>query len=397
MKKTLALLLAAATLLLSSCAVTYPYEREEGDSDAAVKIMKEIKPEDRYCASYDFEKYVLNSLFEGKIEYHESIMPVRNQDGTLDPIPLLYKAEKIISVQDAKLEKTYEAGKDFILEDGKIVIPQGSDIFVTDYDYYYPPEPIPNHTFACGKGGNIRLFYAPDAHLRQTVVTYIHEDEYAGPVPAKKGNKLPKFWQKLKSGETVKMVWYGDSITAGGDSSSLYNVPPKMPIYPILVTKAIHTLFDYAHIDYTNTSLGGMTILWGLENVEEKVNAHKPDLVVLAWGMNSAGLNAAAYYEKTKELMGKISEKNPDCEFVIIVPMLPNDEAIPFRADITNYRYEIEKLEKEGVVMANMTEIHEYLLTKKRFYDMTGNNINHCNDYLTRWYAQTVLRTILEP
>ena len=113
--------------------------------------------------------------------------------------------------------------------------------------------------------------------------------------------------------------------------------------------------------------------------------------------MNSAGLNAKSFRNKIEKLMEKISAKNPDCEFVIIVPMLPNDEAIPFRADITNYRYEIEKLEKEGVVMANMTEIHEYLLTKKRFCDMTGNNINHCNDYLTRWYAQTVLRTLLEP
>jgi hypothetical protein len=77
--------------------------------------------------------------------------------------------------------------------------------------------------------------------------------------------------------------------------------------------------------------------------------------------------------------------------------MLPNYEATPFVGAQSEYYKAIEQLEEEGTVMANMTEIHSYLLTKKRFCDMTGNNINHCNDYLARWYAQTVLQTILKP
>ncbi|MBQ2946003.1 MAG: SGNH/GDSL hydrolase family protein [Clostridia bacterium] len=395
--KRIALFTAILLLIMSLSSCGGGYKREEGDSDLTVEIMNSLKPEERYCTEYEFEKYVLNSLFEGKIEYHESVMPLEKEDGSIDPIALLYKAEKILSVQNAALTRTYEEGKDYILEDGKLVIPSGSSIETLDYDYYYPENPIENHTFPCSNGRQIRLFYAPDAHNRQYVVTYIHGDEYDGPVPANKGDKLSKFWKKLKSGEEVTIVWYGDSITVGGDTSGMYNVAPNLPVYPKLVDEALRRLYPKAKINYVNTSVGGMTLPWGIENAEERVNAYTPDLVILAWGMNTAGQNVTQYKSSMKILLKKIQPKNPNCEFVIVAPMLPNYEAPNFVGDQVNYRNAIAQLETDGIVMANMTEIHEHLLTKKRFCDMTGNNINHCNDYLTRWYAQTVLETILEP
>jgi hypothetical protein len=41
-----------------------------------------------------------------------------------------------------------------------------------------------------------------------------------------------------------------------------------------------------------------------------------------------------------------------------------------------------------------MTAVHGSLLSKKSYADMTGNNINHPNDYLARVYAQTLLTTV---
>jgi len=37
-----------------------------------------------------------------------------------------------------------------------------------------------------------------------------------------------------------------------------------------------------------------------------------------------------------------------------------------------------------------MTSVHGELLRHKAYQDMTGNNINHPNDYLARWYAQVI-------
>ena len=41
-----------------------------------------------------------------------------------------------------------------------------------------------------------------------------------------------------------------------------------------------------------------------------------------------------------------------------------------------------------------MTTMHGDLLKRKAFIDMTGNNVNHTNDYLTRVYAQVILETV---
>ena len=41
-----------------------------------------------------------------------------------------------------------------------------------------------------------------------------------------------------------------------------------------------------------------------------------------------------------------------------------------------------------------MTAMHIDLLKANRFRDMSGNNVNHPNDFLARVYAQVVLQTV---
>jgi hypothetical protein len=71
------------------------------------------------------------------------------------------------------------------------------------------------------------------------------------------------------------------------------------------------------------------------------------------------------------------------------------DTASWHQQDHQKYFGELEN-DYSGVAFMNMTEIHQYLLTKKLFRDMTGNNINHPNDFLARAYAQTLLKTMSE-
>jgi len=346
-------------------------------------------------SDYDLKLYVTDSLFEGTLSLHESVLPLEQQNGTVKPIELLYPAEEILAVQSSDLRTVYREGADYFLEDGKLVIPQGSSIATTPYLYYYPAQED-SLTFRRTGGGWIRHLQWPDAHNRQIAVTYRHTASYNGPLPTKKGSNLPRFWQKLRSGETTTMVWYGDSITVGGDTSGLYDGAPFVPIYPKMVDAALRTLVPQSNLTYINTSRGAMTVLWGVEQAEERVCAHHPDLVVIAWGMNWAGLQADSYQEKIRTMIQIIRKTSPQCEFVLVAPMLPNAEAVDFVGAQGDYAAALIELEQQGVVVANMTEIHQYLLTKKRFYDISGNNVNHCNDYLTRWYAQTVLRTIQE-
>jgi hypothetical protein len=49
-----------------------------------------------------------------------------------------------------------------------------------------------------------------------------------------------------------------------------------------------------------------------------------------------------------------------------------------------------------GVAVANVTEVHQYLLTKKRYSDMTANNVNHPNDWLIRVQGQVLAQALLQ-
>ena len=75
--------------------------------------------------------------------------------------------------------------------------------------------------------------------------------------------------------------------------------------------------------------------------------------------------------------------------------MLPNAEAKGFYGNQVEFQdVLLSECEKDGVAVANITRIHESLLAKKRYVDMTGNNVNHPNDYITRIYVQALMKTL---
>ena len=40
-----------------------------------------------------------------------------------------------------------------------------------------------------------------------------------------------------------------------------------------------------------------------------------------------------------------------------------------------------------GAAVADITAMHRYVSSRKRFIDMTGNNVNHPNDFFHRLHA----------
>ena len=54
----------------------------------------------------------------------------------------------------------------------------------------------------------------------------------------------------------------------------------------------------------------------------------------------------------------------------------------------------VEKYRAAGFAQigcANVNTMHAAVLARKRYRDMTGNNINHCNDFSARIYRDTIL------
>jgi lysophospholipase L1-like esterase len=363
-------------------------------TEATVETQAPIETE------YPLDQYNLNAYtaayWQGDIMYQESVMVLQNEDGTIPIIPLLYKAKQIVSVRSSDLATEFKQGKDYALEDGKLRILPGSAIPVTSYAEYYPSEESANTKNLNEEHGGGYILYSEGAvmHKKQIAVTYTHEDTYTGEIPAYKGDQLPKLQEKLKNGEAVKIAIYGDSISTGRNSSAFDKAAPMAETWFDMFIKKLQQKYPDAQITYYNPSVSGKTAAWGNEQAMNLLE-EDTDLCIIGFGANDGTrkIAASAFKSNIQMIMSVATAKSPDCEFVLISTMLPNPETI-FAGVHKTYLPELLKMETTGVVVADVTTFHESLLQKKRYYDMSGNNVNHPNDFMARSYAQVIFQTV---
>ena len=89
-------------------------------------------------------------------------------------------------------------------------------------------------------------------------------------------------------------------------------------------------------------------------------------------------------------------DENSDVEIVLVAP---------FYSHIYNYEMKyfdvcrdacLELEDKyDNVVTVNMTDLNGSLFEVKRHYDLTGDNVCHPNDFMSRFFAQASLATII--
>ena len=88
----------------------------------------------------------------------------------------------------------------------------------------------------------------------------------------------------------------------------------------------------------------------------------------------------------------------PDVEFVLVSPMLPNPRwSYPVAERFPAYREALGRLCGEGAALADVTSVWTHLLARKSVHDLTGNGINHPNDFGHRVYAQVILALLVDP
>ena len=347
-------------------------------------------------------KYMI-PFWDSDIIYNETVWPLLEEDGTVKPVSLLYPIDEIIEVTDSTLEKSYAKGVDYDVADGKLVILPGGAIPCTTYDAYYPAEAAPDGTtFARTGGGFITFGEGSRLHELQITVTYRTAGKWDGPIPEKQGKNISHFLNKLKENKPVSVLFYGDSITTGANSSGNVGAKPYAKDWCQLVTDALADTYHCTNITYKNTAVGGTTSEWGKDQAKDLAAAQEPDLAFIAFGMNcgSARMAPEVFQDNIRGIMETILAARPDCQFVLIATTLANKEVHGFFGNQPLYYDALKTLAEEyngkgiGTAVANMTEMHTYLLSKKRFADMTGNNVNHPNDFLARVYAQVVTETI---
>lgn len=351
---------------------------------------------------YDLDVAV-EPVWEGKTTVGETVLFLQT-DGVPEA-SLLYEPTRIRAVTGPDLETVYEAGRDYIVEGRVLRLTKETRIPFVTRDQMYPAEK--SSVAVTGRvGGGLLVMGIPDGKKfcqMQVSVTYDHEETGFGTYepPAFAADKLACTIAALRGEKPLTIVLYGDSIANGAETSGFWKVPPFMPSWGELVRLTLRKHYG-GEIKYFNMSQGGKTSEWGFEEAEARVAAKDPDLVIIAFGMGDGHVTKKTpnetYKANIQGIIDTVRKRKPDCEFIVVGTMLANPESPSFSGNQHDFLVPLGELvqENKGVALADVTSAHAFMLTRKKFWDMSGNGVNHPSDFLARIYAQVLLKLLVE-
>jgi hypothetical protein len=96
-------------------------------------------------------------------------------------------------------------------------------------------------------------------------------------------------------------------------------------------------------------------------------------------------------------MMDGVLRLNPGAEFILVATMVGNPEWTASSMEhYLAYREKLLALQSDSVAVADMTSIWLEFLKHKTLHDITGNGVNHPNDFGHRVYAQVILSLLSE-
>jgi lysophospholipase L1-like esterase len=317
-------------------------------------------------------------------ERGESVVLVRGEPANLAFAPLLSEPVVVRSTYPDGLPQTiyYQPGQDYLLDaSGQIRRTPGSRIPDFGTNMLFGKEDFRHDQFP-GYGNRGFFVY----------VDYAHREKWQRPpANAELGvARLPKTRQKLEGGEQVRLVAFGDSITAGGDASE-----PAL-IFWERWAAALRAKYPRASVETTNGATGGDATVQGLQRLQEKVLQQKPDLVLIGFGMNDHNINGVPpdqFAANLRTLIGRI-RADTGAEVVLFSAFPPNPKWHFGSHNMQAYAEATEQVAREEhCAFADVYHYWMSLAARKKPEDLLANNINHPNDY-SHWIYFEALQAV---
>ena len=299
---------------------------------------------------------------------------------------LFAPARSIARVYNAVTGEEFEAGRDYIWVAGSDTITrtENSRIALLDHSELYPQEaiyyPDPNaNAVPNGDTENIRF----DAKL------FFAENQFEVDYTPVDGALMPVETCENKTGKFKRVATLGDSITEGYNASAYIGKAPFRKPYAGLVAEELGA-------ELLNVGLNGVSSTYW-ENVKDQVVAYNPDLITIAYGMNDLfGMSAAQYAGEIAKAAEFFRKNCPRAEIVLVSAMsghpkwgfTPTDKSEAFAEELGKYA------QSNDFVFADVYRTWKAVLDRKGFFALTGNGVNHPNDYGHRLYAATILNKL---
>jgi len=344
-------------------------------------------------------RFWLSPIWLGHRIDEEPVLFIRNSGSDRARASLIFPPSAVLSLRNPAGTVTYVEGRDYLLTPGtrELVLTASTTIpFLESAELRRPANSQKYNLPHRDGSGDILFGSTHEYHDLQTWVTYTCDTKrWTGPLPGYAGPLLTRSARKLREADRFSIALIGDSISAGCNASGWAGVPPHQPPYPELLRRALE-LDGGRKVTLTNFSLGGSDSVRALAKAEE-ISAIRPDLLIIAFGMNDALKRPRNdYRDRIKALVDRIRTSNSDCEVILVASMLGNRDWASLNYELFfEYREALFELQGDGVAVADLTSIWEELLRSKSYWDLTGNGVNHPNDFGHRLYTQTLLTLLL--
>ena len=232
---------------------------------------------------------------------------------------------------------------------------------------------------------------------KQVLVTYEHTDPWSGPVQPYVGAELPNTLQRLRARLPLRIVAYGDSITFGLGSSHMRKILPFQPPWADMFAGELRKFWLDPGIVLFNASQSGADSNWARNMADRMVASLHPDLVVIAFGQNDFwSVSPDTFAGNIAAVMRAVRTVNPRAEFVLLSTMRFDpayaSEAI-YWDRVSQYESRLRAMTTPGVQLVDMTAISGAVFAAKEPRDCLNDPL-HPNDYLSRWYAQSILAAL---
>lgn len=325
--------------------------------------------------------YLPNSA--DNLQTGESVVLVGEEPANLAFTPLQSQPVHVRNTYRDGLPQTihYEPGRDYALDaSGRIRRTLGSRI----------PD-FRNNVIYGKKNFNHFLLPIIDNRPFFVYVDYSHHEKWspAQPPVELSAIRLPNTLKKLSSGKTIRIVAYGDSIT-GGEATSA----PSL-IFWNRWADMLRQKYPRATIETINSGTGGDTTDEGLQRLSEKVFAHKPDLVLIGFGMNDHnrefGVPLDAFADNLRTMIDRVRANN-GAEIVLLSTFPPNPKWHFSSHNMVAYAAATEQVAREKhCAFADVYHVFMQFAEKKKPEDLFANNINHPNDFGHWIYFQALV------
>ncbi len=366
---------------------------------------------DYECTAYDYEKYT-SPIWKGNIVYNEAVYPIKSARGNT-VYTLMYTPDEITSVYSADFSSRYYEGIDYVVEGNQITFLTSGSMTFKEYTYIHPQSNPYNYSWdryynrtAAGDGKWEYWGQSAEFFNGYINVSYTHSDTWDHYVPEQRSDQLPKTAAAIENKTAMNVVFFGDSICGGANSSSYRDVYPFAEYWNEMIVSKLRK--DYGmRINATYSAEGGGAAPDLVSRTDEWVTSYNPDLVFIEFGVNDAmnwsqDSSGSAYGLKNEfksaiiDIIAEVRDTRPNCEFVLVAPFYGNIYC-HYMSYFEACRDALNEIANthSGVAVADVTAMHESLLEFKDYLDFSGDNMCHPNDFMARIYAQVCLETIV--